>query len=212
MARFCEAESIEILGEFVEVETGCKGADALDRRPKLATALSQARKAKCYVVVAKLDRLSRDVAFIAGVIAQRLAFVTCDMGFDVDPTLLHVLAAFSERERRMISIRTKEALQAAKARGKILGNRTNRAEAQTNGRATLIAQADQFALSVAPVIRDIHGSGVRSTRPRHRGGVERAGRAAGASRKVVLLQGSARSCDACPRSRRCRWRHETTRS
>ena len=163
----CEAESIEILGEFVEVETG-KGADALDRRPKLAAALSQARKAKCYVVVAKLDRLSRDVAFIAGVIAQRLAFVTCDMGFDAGPTLLHVLAAFSERERRMISIRTKEALQAAKARGKILGNRTNRAEAQTNGRATLIAQADQFALSVAPVIRDIHGSGVRSATPSRR--------------------------------------------
>ena len=63
IARFTEAEGIEVVGEHVEVETG-KGADALDRRPQLAAALALARKAKCPVIVAKLDRLSRDVAFI----------------------------------------------------------------------------------------------------------------------------------------------------
>ena len=57
--RFAEAEGIEISAEHIEVETG-KGADALDRRPELAAALSQARKVKCPVIVAKLDRLSRN--------------------------------------------------------------------------------------------------------------------------------------------------------
>src|SRR4051794_23502370 len=67
---FAAAESLTILGEYVETETG-KGADALERRPQLADALACARTAKCPVVVAKLDRLSRDVAF-AGLMAQRV--------------------------------------------------------------------------------------------------------------------------------------------
>jgi DNA invertase Pin-like site-specific DNA recombinase len=64
IARFAEAEGITVIGEYVEAETG-KGADALDRRPQLAAALAAARSAKCPVLVSKLDRLSRDVAFIA---------------------------------------------------------------------------------------------------------------------------------------------------
>src|SRR3954470_13281494 len=67
--RFAEAENLKIVSEYVETETG-KGADALDRRPQLAAALAAARVAKCPVVVAKLDRLSRDVAFVAGLMAQ----------------------------------------------------------------------------------------------------------------------------------------------
>jgi DNA invertase Pin-like site-specific DNA recombinase len=65
VARFAEAEGIAIIREFTEVETG-KGADALDRRPQLTAALALARQDRCPVVVAKLDPLSRDVAFIAG--------------------------------------------------------------------------------------------------------------------------------------------------
>src|SRR4051812_509992 len=68
--RFAQAEGFELTAEFVEVETG-KGSDALDRRPQLAAALAAGRAGKCPVVVAKLDRLSRDVAFIAGLMAQR---------------------------------------------------------------------------------------------------------------------------------------------
>src|SRR5580692_2575113 len=64
LARFVEAEGCEVVGEFVEVETG-KGADAIERRPQLAAARATARKAKAAVLVAKLDRLSRDVAFIS---------------------------------------------------------------------------------------------------------------------------------------------------
>ncbi len=67
---------------FVEVETG-KGSDALDRRPQLAPALNEARR-RCAVAVAKLDRLSRDVHFISGLIAQRVPFVVVELGPEVD--------------------------------------------------------------------------------------------------------------------------------
>src|SRR3954470_14825717 len=69
--RFAEAEQLTIIAEYVEAETG-KGADALDRRPQLASALAAAKSAKCAVLVSKLDRLSRDVAFVAGLMAQRV--------------------------------------------------------------------------------------------------------------------------------------------
>ena len=79
--RFAEAEKLKIAGEHVEVETG-KGVDALDLRPQLRAALDKARKLKCPIVVAKLDRLSRDVAFIAGLMAQRVPFVVAELGPD----------------------------------------------------------------------------------------------------------------------------------
>jgi len=87
IARFCEAEGFEIVREHIEVETG-KGADALDRRPELAAALAEARRRKCPVLVAKLDRLSRDVAFIAGLMAQRVPFIVAELGPDADPFTL----------------------------------------------------------------------------------------------------------------------------
>ena len=76
VAQFAEAEGITIASEFTEVETG-KGADALDRRPQLAAALATARREKCPVLVAKLDRLSRDVAFVAGLMAQQMPIRSC---------------------------------------------------------------------------------------------------------------------------------------
>ena len=70
--------------EYVEVETG-KGSDALDRRPELAAALAEARKLKCPIIVAKLDRLSRDVHFISGLMAHKAPFLVAELGPDVDP-------------------------------------------------------------------------------------------------------------------------------
>src|SRR4029077_19595401 len=121
IAAFAAAEGFELAAEFTEVETG-KGADALDRRPQLKAALKAAKKAKCEVVVAKLDRLSRDVAFIAGLMSQRVPFIVCALGRNVDPFTLHIYAALAEQERRMISQRTSAGLQAAKQRGVQLGN------------------------------------------------------------------------------------------
>jgi DNA invertase Pin-like site-specific DNA recombinase len=119
--RFAEAQGFAITGEHVEVETG-KGSDALDRRPELGSALADARKARCPILVAKLDRLSRDVHFISGLMAQKVPFVVAELGADVDPFMLHLYAALAEQERRVISRRTKDALAAAKARGTVLGS------------------------------------------------------------------------------------------
>src|SRR6202162_4637352 len=118
---FAAEAGFPIVERFVEVETG-KGADALDRRPQLAAALKAARKAKAAVVVAKLDRLSRDVHFISGLMAQRVPFIVAELGADADPFLLHLYSALAEKERALISSRTKLALQAKKAQGAILGN------------------------------------------------------------------------------------------
>ncbi len=95
-----------------------RGADALDRRPQLAAALATGRQRKCPVIVAKLDRLSRDVAFIAGLMAQRVPFIVAELGVDADPFMLHIYAALAEKERRLISERTRSALAARKGAGR----------------------------------------------------------------------------------------------
>src|ERR1700747_1356413 len=96
LARVASGEGFEIVAEFVEVETG-KGSDALDRRPQLAAALSKARASRCPVAVAKLDRLSRDVHFISGLMAHRVPFRVADLGPEVDPFVLHLYAALAEK-------------------------------------------------------------------------------------------------------------------
>src|SRR5687768_423181 len=113
IARFAEAEGLTIIVEYVEAETG-KGADALDRRPQLAAALAAAKTARCCVLVSKLDRLSRDVAFVSGLMAQRVPFIVAELGRDADPFMLHLYAALAEKERRLISERTKAALRSAR--------------------------------------------------------------------------------------------------
>jgi DNA invertase Pin-like site-specific DNA recombinase len=158
VARFVETEGLTIIGEYVEAETG-SGADALDRRPQLAAALAAARSNRCAVVVSKLDRLSRDVAFVSGLMAQRVPFIVAELGRDADPFMLHLYAALAEKERRLISERTKAALAAKKASGAKLGNTSNIAEAGACGRQVQIAAADQFASGLLPVIEAIRRTG-----------------------------------------------------
>ena len=144
--HFAEGEGLTIVKEFIEIESG-KGADALNLRPKLAAALAEARKQKCPVVVAKLDRLSRDVAFVAGLMSQRVPFIVAELGADADPFMLHIYAALAEKERRMISARTRAALRAAKARGVVLGN------PQQAARNREVARAEAEALR--PVLTEL---------------------------------------------------------
>src|SRR3954447_15700012 len=158
VTRFVETERLVIIGQYVEAETG-KGADALDRRPQLAAALAAARAAKCPVVVSKLDRLSRDVAFISGLMAQRVPFIVAELGRDADPFMLHLYAALAEKERRLISERTKAALAAKKTQGAKLGNPRNIASAGALGRKALVATADQFAANIIPLVRAIQSTG-----------------------------------------------------
>jgi DNA invertase Pin-like site-specific DNA recombinase len=118
--RFAAQEGFQIADTFTEVETA-KG-DSLARRPKLAAALKgPARSAP--VIVAKLDRLSRDVHFISGLMAERVPFIVAELGADTDPFMLHIYAALAEKERQLISQRTKDGLAAAKRRGVKLGGR-----------------------------------------------------------------------------------------
>ena len=163
MARFMATEGCEALGEYLEIETG-KGSDALDRRPQLAAALAHARKAKAAVVVAKLDRLSRDVHFISGLMAQRVPFIVAELGADADPFMLHIYAALAEKERNLIADRTRVALAQRKAQGAKLGNRTNLPEAAAKGAGANRTAADAFAANVLPVVRQIEASGVKGYR------------------------------------------------
>ena len=136
MADFAQAHALAIASEFVEVETG-KGHDALERRPQLKAALAEAKRRKCPVLVSKLCRLGRDVHFISGLMVNRVPFIVSELGPDVDPFMLHVYAALSEKERKLISDRTRDALKAAKARGRILGKHGREVLARKNRDAAL---------------------------------------------------------------------------
>ena len=164
VALFAKTEGFELAAEFIEVETG-KGSDALDRRPQLSSALAKARRLgkTCPVVVAKLDRLSRDVAFVAALMVQKVPFISVELGADADPFMLHLFAALAEKERALISQRTKAALAAAKARGQALGN-PRLSEARAIANAAHRAGADAHAETVMPAIRDAQAAGAKSLR------------------------------------------------
>src|SRR6476660_5793750 len=162
IARFAKAEGYEVVGEFLEVETG-KGADALDRRPQLKSALNAARQQKCSVVVAKLDRLSRDVHFISGLMAQKVPFIVTELGADVDPFILHLYAALGEKERKLIAARTKAALAIRKAQGKVLGG-PKLPEARELAQDAIKNNADNHAANVLPMIRAAQKAGATTLR------------------------------------------------
>jgi DNA invertase Pin-like site-specific DNA recombinase len=104
---------------FVEVETG-KGANALDRRPELGCALELCKKSGATLLIAKLDRLARNVHFVSSLMESKVKFVACDLP-EANQLTIHIMAAFAEHEARRISERTRDALAAAKARGVVLG-------------------------------------------------------------------------------------------
>src|SRR6185312_3141302 len=152
-----------LLGEHVEIESG-KRAD----RPALAKALTDCRLTGATLIIARLDRLSRNVAFLANLMDSGVDFVAVD-----NPTAsrftLHILAAVAEHEAVMISARTKAALAAAKARGVHLGGHretlrdgspnTYRAD-PTTARAVLQGRADTFAASVGPMVQSLRQEGL----------------------------------------------------
>jgi DNA invertase Pin-like site-specific DNA recombinase len=154
--QFVKTEGFTVADVVTEVASGKLG---LDDRTGLRDALAKAKKLKCPVIVAKLDRLSRDVAFISGLMSRGVPFIVAELGIDTDPFILHLFAALSEKERKLIGARTKSALAALKAQGVQLGNQTNLSEAQAMGQATNAAKAAAFAAKIVPEIKLLQGQG-----------------------------------------------------
>ena len=140
VTRYLNGGSWDLIESFTEIETG-KGANALAMRPQLKAALDYARKHKATLVIAKLDRLSRNVAFIAALMDAKVDFVAVDNPHATRLTL-HILAAVAEHEREMISQRTKSALASAKAKGRVLG---------ANGRTLAVRNRAEAVERIAPM-------------------------------------------------------------
>src|SRR5215470_1337559 len=152
----------KLIAEYVEVETGKN-----DERPELKKALHRAKVTGATLVIAKLDRLSRNLRFIAELQESKVRFVCADMP-DANELTIHIFASLAQHERKVISERTKRALQAAKARGKVLGN-PNGARALLRARkgntaavAEITAKADRHAQDVLPIVDDIQSTGIHT--------------------------------------------------
>ncbi|GAB3374288.1 recombinase family protein [Massilia agri] len=155
--KFAEAEGFTVAGVFAEVASAKLG---IEDRAQLKAALAQARKLKAPVIVSKLCRLSREVAFISGLMAQRVPFIVAQYGPNVDPFTLHIYAALGEQERRMIGQRTKDALAAKKARGELLGAVLHKdpqaiVAARAKANATNAMKAADFAAKMIPEIQKL---------------------------------------------------------
>ena len=145
----------ELVGAFTEVESGKQ-----DKRPELLKALEVCRRQKAKLVIAKLDRLSRNLAFIATLMDSGVEFVAVDNPH-ANKLTVHILAAVAQHEREMISERTKAALAAAKRRGINLGN-PSLTTAAKKGNAVVAQAAREFASNMLPMIREIQSSGIKS--------------------------------------------------
>jgi len=139
--NFCNANGFSIMKVFIEVQSA---KDALSNRLVLSEALELCRKQNHSLVVSKLDRLSRDIEAVAGLMKGKIKFYVAQLGVDVDNFQLHLYAALAEKERQLISTRPKAALAAKKARGEQLGNFNTLATAQANSAAKRGALADDF--------------------------------------------------------------------
>ena len=142
----------ELIAEYTEIETGKR-----NDRPQLAAALAECRRKRAKLVIAKLDRLARNVYFISGLMESGVEFVAVDMP-EANRLTLHILAAVAEHEREMISKRTREALQVAKARGTRLGN-PRPAEALVKGREVIATHLADFHDQVQPQVELLHAQG-----------------------------------------------------
>ncbi len=154
--QYLSGSSRTSIGEFVEVETG-KGANALEKRPQLRLALEACRKTGAVLLIAKLDRLARNVHFVSGLMESRVKFVACDMPEANDLTI-HLMAAFAEYEAKRISERTKEALTAAKARGVVLGVTGPENLKRCNDQRQ--QKAEEFRQRVRPVLEGMAAQGL----------------------------------------------------
>lgn len=161
---FAHARGAEVTARFTEVESGSRSD-----RPELARALDLARLTGATLVIARLDRLSRNAAFLLTLRDSGVKFLAVDMP-EANNLTVGIMALVAEAERDAISRRTKDALAAAKARGVILGNPNGAAALKRAGKggvalqAAVRANADAFAESLAPVVADLRSQEITSLR------------------------------------------------
>ena len=154
VAAYAQSSGATIAAEFVEVETG-KRAD----RPELARAIAACRRQRATLVIAKLDRLARNVAFVANLMEANVPFVCCDNP-NATPLTVHILSAVAEDEAKRISQRTKDALARAKARGTTLGTPANLTRsARCKGTVANVQAAQQHASQALPLARKLRQAG-----------------------------------------------------
>lgn len=153
VAAYLNGGNWQIIEEYTEIESGKR-----NNRPTLAAAIVACKKHKATLIIAKLDRLARNVHFISGLMEAGIEFVAVDNP-NANKLMLHMLAAFAEHEREMISKRTKEALAAAKERGVKLGRHGAEVLSKRNREASLAYYAE-----IAPKIRELQASGHHTTR------------------------------------------------
>lgn len=159
IADYLNGGDWELLAEFVEIESG-----KVDNRQELQKALHLCLMTGATLVIAKLDRLSRDLHFISSIQKTNIEFVACDMPA-ANKFTIHILAAVAEHERYMISQRTKAALQAARERGTKLGNHSNLTnsalkEGRSLGVLARQKKANAFAFQIEPIITDFQERGL----------------------------------------------------
>jgi DNA invertase Pin-like site-specific DNA recombinase len=146
-----------LVAEFTEIESGKR-----NDRPELEKAVAACKKQKAKLVIARLDRLSRNLAFVATLMDSGVEFIAVDNPH-ANKLTIHILAAVAQHEREIISARTSAALKAAKARGKRLGN-PRLSEARRLAALAKKESADRYSANLLPVIRDIQRSGIKSLR------------------------------------------------
>lgn len=162
VVRLCQQRSWDIISEFTEIESGKR-----NDRPQLSAALKRAKVSGARLVIAKLDRLSRNVAFLAALQESGAKFTAADMP-EADEFTIHILAAVAQRERGLISERTKAALASAKARGTRLGNPNGAEAIRRAAKGTSAAletvrhNASQRAFDYAETVQDIRAAGSTS--------------------------------------------------
>ena len=150
------------IAEYTEVESGKR-----NDRPQLAAALAHCRKVRATLVIAKIDRLARNMAFIANLMDSGVDFIAADMP-EANRLTIHIMAAMAEHEAKAISDRTKAALAAAKARGQQLGwanpARHDQAQASQTAVTANVLAADAFAEEIIPTIEHLRRQGIHTYR------------------------------------------------
>jgi len=153
VARYLNSLECELLASFEEVESG-----ANNKRPQLALAIQMAKSRKAILIISKLDRLGRNAAFLLQLQDSGIDFVACDMP-NADKLSIGIIALLAQRERQLISERTKAGLAVAKQRGAALGN-PNAARAWTKAVHAIKQGKQEFAKSALKTIREIQETGV----------------------------------------------------